>query len=202
MSGTGRRIGLFGGSFDPIHNGHIRPVRAARESLGLDVVHYLPTARPPHKPQGTRAAALLRNTMVELALLPFPELVVSDAELDFGRSVYTIETVERYGAEFPDAELHLLLGVDSFNELPGWRRFDDLIEAVKLVVLARPGERGLDAEVRSSVEKARGYVLVRHRSVDVSSSDIRRRLARGAEVSPDLMPDPVLRYCRKYGLYR
>ncbi len=202
MSGTGPRIGLFGGSFDPIHHGHIRPVLAARESLGLDVVHYLPTARPPHKPQGARAPALLRNTMVELALLPFPELLVSDAELDFGRAVYTIETVERYTAEFPDAELHLLLGVDSFNDLPGWRRFDDLIEAVKLVVLARPGERGLDPEVRSSVDRARGCVLVRHRSVDVSSSDIRRRLAQGADVSAELMPDPVLRYCRKYGLYR
>ena len=202
MSGTGARIGLFGGSFDPIHNGHIRPVLAARESLGLDVVHYLPTARPPHKPRGTWAPALRRNTMVELALLPFPELVVSDAELDLGRSVYTIETVERFATDFPDAELHLLLGVDSFNELPAWRRFDDLIAAVKLVVLARPGERGLDRDVRSCVEKARGYVLVRHRSVDVSSSDIRRRLARGADVSADLMPDPVLRYCRKYGLYR
>ena len=202
MSGTEARIGLFGGSFDPIHNGHIRPVLAARESLGLDVVHYLPTARPPHKPRGTRAPALRRNTMVELALMPFPELIVSDAELDLRRSVYTIETVERYATESPDAELHLLLGVDSFNELPGWRRFDDLIEAVKLVVLARPGERGLDPEVRSSVERARGYVLVRHRSVDVSSSDIRRRLAQGADVNADLMPDPVLRYCRKYGLYR
>ncbi len=202
MSGTAGRVGLFGGSFDPIHNGHIRPVLAARESLGLDVVHYLPTARPPHKPQGAGAPALRRNTMVELALMPFPELVVSDAELDLGRSVYTIETVERYAADLPDVELHLLLGVDSFNELPGWRRFDDLIEAVKLVVLARPGERGLDREVRSFVEKARGYVLVRHRSVDVSSSDLRRRLAQGADVSADLMPDAVLRYCRKYGLYR
>ena len=202
MSGSEERIGLFGGSFDPIHNGHILPVLAARELLGLEVVHYLPTACPPHKPQGTRAPALVRNTMVELALLPYPELVVSDAELDLGRTAYTIDTVERYAAERPDADLHLLLGVDSFNELPGWRRFEDLIRAVRLVVLARPGERGLDAKVRSEVERARGHVLVRHRSVDVSSSDIRLHLARGAEVSADLMPAPVLRYCRKYGLYR
>lgn len=202
MSRQAARIGLFGGSFDPIHNGHIRPVLAARESLGLDVVHYLPTACPPHKPQEAGAPALLRNTMVELALLPFPELLVSDAELDFGRAVYTIETVERYAAEFPDAELHLLLGADSFNDLPGWRRFDDLIKAVKLVVLARPGERCLDPDVRLSVDRAKGFVFVRDRSVDVSSSGIRRRLAQGADVSADLMPEPVLRYCRKYGLYR
>lgn len=196
------RMGLFGGTFDPIHNGHILPVLAARELLKLDVVHYLPTARPPHKPRGTRAGALMRNTMVELALLPHPELVVSDMELDPGRTAYTVDTVERYAAERPDADLHLLLGVDSFNELASWRRFEDLIGAVRLVVLARPGERGLDPAVRAAVDGARGFDLVRHRSIDVSSSAIRRRLARGEEVDAGLMPAGVLRYCRKYGLYR
>ena len=196
------RIGLFGGSFDPIHNGHILPVLAARELLDLDVVHYLPTACPPHKPRGTRAPALVRNTMVELALLPYPELVVSDAELDLGRTAYTVDTVERYAAEDPQADLHLLLGVDSFNDLMSWRRFEDLIAVVRLVVLARPGERGLDPAVRAAAEGARGFDLVRHRSVDVSSSSIRRRLSRGEEVDAGLMPAAVLRYCRKYGLYR
>lgn len=196
------RMGLFGGSFDPIHNGHILPVLAARELLDLDVVHYLPTACPPHKPRGTRAPALARNTMVELALLPYPELVVSDAELDLGRTAYTVDTVERYVVENPEADLHLLLGVDSFNDLMAWRRFEELIGAVRLVVLARPGERGLDPAVRAAVECARGFDLVRHRSVDVSSSSIRRLLARGEEVDAGLMPDAVLRYCRKYGLYR
>ena len=196
------RIGLFGGSFDPIHNGHILPVLAARELLDLDVVHYLPTARPPHKPGGTRVPALMRNTMVELALLPHPELVVSDAELDLGRTAYTVDTVQRYAAERPEAALHLLLGVDSFNELGSWRRFEDLIGAVRLVVLARPGQRGLDPAVSAAVEGARGFDLVRHRSVDVSSSAIRRRLARGEDVDAGLMPGAVLRYCRKYGLYR
>ena len=202
-SGTGGvRIGLFGGSFDPIHHGHIQPVLAAREQLGLDAVHYLPTARPPHKPQGTRAPAVARNTMVELALLPYPELVVSGVELDLGKTSYTIDTVERFAAERPEADLHLLIGVDSFNDLPGWRRFEDLVRSVRLVVLARPGERELDAEVCAISDAARGYELVSHRSVDVSSSDLRRRLAQGADISQDLMPEPVLRYCRKYGLYR
>ena len=140
--------------------------------------------------------------MVELALLPYPELVVSDAELDLGRTAYTVDTVERYAAEDPEADLHLLLGVDSFNDLMSWRRFEDLIAAVRLVVLARPGERGLDPAVRAAAEGARGFDLVRHRSVDVSSSSIRRRLARGEEVDAGLMPAAVLRYCRKYGLYR
>ena len=196
------KIGLFGGSFDPIHNGHILPVLAARELLDLDVVHYLPTACPPHKPRGTKAPALARYAMVELALLPYAELVVSDAELDLGRTAYTVDTVERHAAEHPQAELHLLLGVDSFNDLMSWRRFDDLIGAVRLVVLARPGERGLDPVVRAAAEGARGFDLVRHRSIDVSSSAIRRRLARGEDVDDGLMPAAVLRYCRKYGFYR
>ncbi len=201
-AGPAVKIGLFGGSFDPIHNGHILPVLAARELLGLDVVHYLPTACPPHKPRGTKVSALKRNTMVELALLPWPELVVSDAELDLGRTMYTVDTVERFAAEDAAADLHLLLGVDSFNTLLSWRRCEDLIGAVRLVVLARPGERGLDPAVVAVAEGARGLDLIRHRSVDASSSSIRRRLARGDEVDAELMPAAVLRYCRKYGLYR
>ena len=202
MSGTGARIGLFGGSFDPIHNGHIRPVLAARESLGLDVRSLSADCPPAAQAAGNVGSRAAAEHDVELALMPFSQLIVSDAELDLRRSVYTVETVERYATEFPEAELHLLLGVDSFNELPGWRRFDELIEAVKLVVLARPGSVG---STRACVRPSRGREATFssvNRSVDASSSDIRRRLAQGADVSADLMPDPVLRYCRKYGLYR
>ncbi len=202
MSVSSLRLGLFGGSFDPIHNGHILPVLAALELLELEVVHYLPTACPPHKPQGAKAPALARNTMVELALLPHRQLVVSDAELDLAGTSYTIDTVEVYRERFPHAELHLLLGVDSFNDLPGWRRFGDLVRLVRFVVLARPGERELRPEVCAAVERGQGHVLVRHRSVDVSSSDIRRRLARGETVDAKAIPAPVLEYCVKYGLYR
>ena len=80
--------------------------------------------------------------MVELALLPYPELFVSDAELDLGRTAYTVDTVERYAVENPEADLHLLLGVDSFNDLMAWRRFEDLIGAVRLVVLGTAGRTG------------------------------------------------------------
>src|SRR5947208_4241718 len=101
------KVGLFGGSFDPIHRGHIEPVRKARRALGLDRVIYLPTARPPHKPGGALAPAPARYAMVELALLFEDGLCASAYELTADRPAYTIETLEHFRAELPDAELFL-----------------------------------------------------------------------------------------------
>ena len=200
MSVPGARIGLFGGSFDPIHNGHILPVLAARESLGLDVVHYLPTACPPHKPQGTRRPLSCGTRWSSWRCCPTPS---SSCRMPNSISGDPCTRSRRWSATRPSSRMPVCIcsWASTVSTNCRLRRFGDLIEAVNLVVLARPGERGLDPEVRSSVESARGYVLVRHRAVDVSSSDIRRRLAQGEEVSADLMPGPVLRYCRKYGLY-
>jgi nicotinate-nucleotide adenylyltransferase len=200
---AGQRLGLFGGSFDPIHRGHVEVAEAARAELGLDRVLFLPTSDPPHKrPRG--ASALQRYCMVELALLDHAGLEVSTHELTPGRRAYTVETVEHFRRELPDARLFLLIGADSFLELDQWRRFEDLVAAVELVVLARPGYE--DAAVRPSprLQAALAGRPVHRvdRRVDVSSTELRRRLAAGQRPGPEELPAPVLQFCAKYSLYR
>lgn len=197
------KIGVFGGSFDPIHWGHLRPVRAARKALGLDRVIYLPTAAPPHKTALELAPALSRYCMVELALLHDSELVVDPHELTPDRRAYTIETLEVFQQRFAGAELYLLLGADSLADLHLWHRWRELSNLATLVLLARPGwepsQLG-EAPAISAIPPDR-LITVRHRTVDVSSTEVRRRLAAGDPSVEELVPRAVLDFLRKYSLY-
>jgi nicotinate-nucleotide adenylyltransferase len=200
------KIGLFGGSFDPIHRGHLEPVRQARAALGLERVIYLPTARPPHKGE-RHAPALARFAMVELALLGEEGLYASARELTPGSEVYTIDTVEALAVELPDAELHLLIGSDSLAELDTWRRWRELIERVRLVAMVRPGSEpeaiapGLPPELRSRVE-AGEIRFVAQRPLPWSATALRETLKRGEEPPAGALHPQVLDYIRKYRLYR
>ena len=201
------KVGLFGGSFDPIHRGHIDPVQEARRSLGLDRVIYLPTAKPPHKPGRALAPAHARYTMVELALLGEEGLYASPHELTPGRPAYTIETLEHFRREMPDAgtELFLLIGGDSFADLHLWVRFREIPALARLVVLARPGwdfdTVPLDAEV-AAIARTDRVILLRQTPVDVSSTRLRELLAAGLPLPPGAVPELVVRYLQKYDLYR
>lgn len=201
------RVGLFGGSFDPIHAGHVAPVQDARRSLGLDRVVYLPTARPPHKPGREFAPAWRRFAMVELALLSEEGLFASAREMTPEREVFTIETVEAFAAELPDAELHLVIGSDSLAELDTWRRWRDLIDRVRLAVLVRPGFEpeaiapGLPPELHSRVE--RGEVrFVAQAPLPWSATGLRESFRRGEEPPEGALHPQVIDYIRKYALYR
>lgn len=203
------KVGLFGGSFDPIHCGHVEPVREARRALGLDRVLYLPTAQPPHKPKRQAAPPLARFAMVELALLGEEALYVSPYELTLGRPAFTVESLEHFRRELPGAELHLILGADSFLDLPQWHRWRRLPELAHLVVLARPGwelarttrDGGRSAELADLLAAGR-VTIVERQPVDLSSSAIRALLAAGEEPPPGALPPLVLEYVRKYQLYR
>lgn len=199
------KVGLFGGSFDPIHRGHIDPVQEARRGLGLDRVIYLPTARPPHKPGRVLAPAHARYTMVELALLGEEGLYASPHELTPGRPAYTIETLEHFRREMPGSELFLLIGGDSFADLHLWVRFREIPELARLVVLARPGwdidTVPLDAEVARMARTDR-VILLRQTPVDVSSTRLRELIAAGLPLPPGAVPELVVRYLQKYDLYR
>lgn len=201
------RVGFFGGSFDPIHFGHLRPVRTARETLGLDQIIYLPTARPPHKPDREFAPAYARYTMVELAVLDEEGLVVSPFEMTFDRPAFTIDTLEHYQREMPGAELSLLLGCDAFAALDSWKRWREIVALARLVVLARPGwetthlAQKLPPPIARLAESPRVRFLT-NPPVEISSTELRSLLARGERVPSGVMPDLVVKYIEKYSLYR
>lgn len=199
------RIGLFGGSFDPIHAGHVSAVKEARAVLGLDRVIYLPTARPPHKLDRRMAPAHARLVMVELALLHEDGLEVSPFELrEDGEPAYTVDTLEHYAGLYPEAELFLLLGVDAVVELPTWRRWERILELAVVGALSRPGQVSLSGATAALEEAlAAGRIrLLSNQSWDLSSSEIRRLLRRGEDPPAGALPSLVLDYIRKYGHYR
>ncbi len=202
-----RRLGLFGGSFDPVHHGHVEPVLQALRELDLDRVVYLPTARPPHKPGRQFAPSHARFAMVELALLEHPELLVSAFELTPGKPAFTVDTVRHFRERHPRAELYLLIGGDSFATIDGWHGWRELVDEARLGVLMRPGWRveRVRAELAPAVAELAAtdrVHFVANRAVEISSTELRRRFAEGREVGDDLMPGLVVRYVLKYALYR
>lgn len=201
------RVGLLGGSFDPIHAGHVSGALAARRALELDEVLFLPTAEPPHKRDGCAAPAAARYAMVELSLLEQDSLLVSDFELTLGRPAYTIDTVTHFLAIRPRDTILLLLGADSFLDLANWVRWREILAAVEIGVMARPGWSleasggRVPAELEEGLERGRVRVIA-NPPHPASSTEIRGRLARGEQIPAGWLADPVLRYVRKYRLYR
>jgi len=201
------RVGLFGGSFDPIHLGHVATVRAAQRELGLDRVIYLPTARPPHKPERKFASARSRFAMVEIALLDHEDLQVSPFELTPDRSAYTIDTVRHFQKTQPEVDFVLLIGGDSFAQLDRWKSWNEIVERVRIGVLVRPGwriEQVSDTMNPELLALAQGGAVdfVEDEPMAVSSTDLRRRFAQDLEIPSDALSPAVLKYVRKYSLYR
>lgn len=197
------RVGLFGGSFDPIHRGHIEPVREARATLSLERVVFLPTARPPHKPDHGFAPALARYAMTELALLEENGLEVSALELTPDRPAYTIDSLEQFGRVCGDDQLTLLVGSDSLARLHSWRRWRDIVSRYEIGVLTRAGaDRGelrdrLPREI-TDAEAAGRLRWVANTPIEASSTELRRCLAAGDDPPSGWLPELVLKYLRKY----
>jgi len=201
----GMRIGLFGGTFDPIHRGHVEPVRAARVALQLDRVFFLPTAHPPHKADRRFAPPLARFAMAELALLDEEAMLVSTCELR-DQPVYTVETLEHFTGELPGADLHLIIGSDSLAALTSWRRWHDLPRLARIVVLTRPGwepevvRATLAPELLQAWDVGR-IVAVEHAPQPFSATAVRAALAAGDDPPAGALHPRVLDYARKYRLY-
>jgi nicotinate-nucleotide adenylyltransferase len=180
------RIGVFGGQFDPPHNGHLAVVRAARKQLGLDRVLVVPSARPPHRPAPATPAET-RYRLAQAAFAGEPGVVVSRIEIDRDGPGYTAETLEALSG--PDRELYLILGADQLAALASWNRPERVRELARLAVAARPGAPPADAAARLVMEP-----------VDVSSSALRRLIGEGADVSA-MVPAAVADAIARQGLY-
>lgn len=185
------RIALYGGTFDPIHHGHLILAREALETLGLDRVVFIPAGLSPHKLDTLSAPTEVRREMVARAIEGEPQFVLDDWELKQEGPSFTVDTVERYKAEFPEASLYYLIGADNVAKLHTWRRIEDLRRLTEFVVLGRYVE---------GVGEMTGFRVLSRR-VDISATDIRRRVARGASIRY-LVPETVRSLIAKHQLYQ
>jgi nicotinate-nucleotide adenylyltransferase len=188
------RLGLFGGSFDPVHLGHLLVAQTALEELGLARLFFIPAAQSPFKPASAAAPGHLRLAMLRLALAGEPACEVDDQELERGGVSYTIETVRSYAARFPQAELFYLIGADHVAKLPQWREAAELAERVRFVVIPRPGEIPPPAPEQFRVSVLQGHPLA------LSSSQIRARVRAGASLR-NLVPAAAAEFLRNNRLY-
>ncbi len=190
-----KRIGLFGGSFDPVHLGHLLVAQAAREETALDRLFFIPAAQSPFKPASEPAPAAMRLRLLRLALAGQPWCEIDDQEIRRGGVSFTIDTVRDYKRRFPDVELNCLIGADHVPSLPKWREAEELARLVRFVVIPRPGESPAELPSPYRLHVLSGWPL------KVSSSQIRARLAAGLRVD-HLVPPAVVEVIRQEGIYR
>ena len=215
-------IAIYGGTFDPFHNGHLRMAIEAQEMLGLETIFFVPSARPPHKPQQPLTPAEHRLAMVQAAVAGIARFEVLDLELRREGPSYSLQTVLEIQETHPRAKILFLIGADAFSEITSWHRYQELLETCDFCLLPRLGalpEASFPPGVRLEPEEnrcyslesiaARSYRLPGGRKVlcpslpvlDVSSRSIREKIRRGKSVRGLIAPE-VERYITEHTLYR
>ncbi len=202
------KLGVLGGTFDPIHNGHIAAAAAAETALSLEQVMLIPSHIPPHRQDPVGAASEQRFEMVRLAAAGHPGWTASRIEIDRQGPSYTFDTLTelREGPALRQSEIFFIIGADAFAEISTWSRYPAVLELAQFVVVSRPGIT-LDS-LRERVPSAFNdrpstrtrVILVEAATPDVSSTDIRRRIRAGESLS-GLVPDSIASYIQKSRLY-
>jgi len=182
-------MGIFGGTFDPIHYGHLRTAFELREAVRLAEVCFLPTGNPPHRDQ-TQASAEQRLALVRAAVADEAGFTVDDRETRRSGLSYSVDTLAELRAEYPQRSICLLLGMDAFLGLPNWHRWREILGLARIAVFARPGWPVPDGRAQ----------FVPMEPIDISASDIRARVARGESIA-GLVPEAVQRYIERQRLY-
>ena len=213
MNDRTRAVGIFGGTFDPVHYGHLRAAVEAMERLQLEDFRLLPAGAPAHRPH-IFASAEHRLAMLELALRDYPDLVVDDREIRRSGLSFMVDTLSEIRAEKGDAPLILMIGQDAVNSLDQWHEWRSLFELAHLVIMRRPDSKHhysgelfeqvqprLVADPEILNDSPAGFILpLELTQLAISSTDIRRRMRTG--LSPRfLLPQPVIAYIRQQGLY-
>ncbi len=218
--GASRTIALFGGTFDPIHSGHIAVAQAAQRRFHLDALHFIPSSRPPHKSKQLLAAFPHRYAMVALACADHPAYIPSLAEAPVDGAAphvfYSIDTVRRFRKEHPDDHLYFILGADQFLEIPTWHNYEQLLDSCDFIIAHRPGFR-LDAlrlvippeklartplhdSQTIALRKTKVHLLSTVTS-HVSSTEVRQRREKHQSIR-GLVPARVEEYILGQALYR
>jgi len=188
------KLGLFGGSFDPVHLGHLLVAQAAIEELGLDRLYFIPAAQSPFKPGSQPAPAPVRLPLLRLALAGKTNCEIDRQETQRGGVSYTIETLRDYAKRFPKAELFYLIGADNAAKLNEWREAAKLAKLAEFVALPRPGGAKATFPPPFRGRTLKGFPLA------VSSSEIRARVKAGLPIEP-LVPSAVAEAIRAERLY-
>lgn len=205
------RIGIYGGTFDPIHNGHLEVACAVVKNFQLDSLLIVPAARPPHKTHGSISDSYHRYAMAALATLELDRIIVSTIELESPDLPYTFQTLERLRACYgPRSQFFFVLGADSFEEFHAWRHPERVLELANLVIAARPGHavkrldgiidlRGRAGPIEAG--PAGSIFLTEYVICPISATEIREKVRRRLSID-GLVPPAVANYIRKYGLYQ
>jgi nicotinate-nucleotide adenylyltransferase len=199
------RIGIFGGTFDPVHLGHLLLAEGCREQVPLDAVWFLPAAVPPHKQQCELTPAKQRIEMLELAVGGYPAFSICRYEADRGGVNYTAETLAELRKQAPAAEFFFLLGADMLHDLPRWRQPERICELAMPVAVHRAGEPPPDFDNLQGIITAERIDAMRRHAVEMpaiglSGSDIRHRVAAGQSIRYRT-PRAVEKYIETHGLY-
>lgn len=195
------RIGIFGGSFDPVHIGHLRMAEAAREAIGLDCVVFVPAQVSPFKTHRRVTPGELRLEMLRLATGDNPAFSVSDTELQRPGPSFTVDTLRELASDAPEAALFFLTGMDTVRDLPRWRDPEIVLSLARFVVMTRPGVYQADVlEALPDAWESR-ILFVEMPGLDISSSYLRAELAAGRSARY-LLTDATLAFIAQHGLYR
>jgi nicotinate-nucleotide adenylyltransferase len=191
-----RKIGVMGGTFDPIHHGHLVAASEVADGFGLDEVIFVPTGQPWQKAEGQVSKAEDRYLMTVIATASNPRFTVSRMEIDRGGPTYTADTLTELSAEYPGARLYFITGADALAQILSWRKLDQLFELAHFIGVTRPGYTLGDDHLPEGA-----VTLVEVPAMAISSTDCRRRVAGGHPIWY-LVPDGVVQYISKRGLYR
>jgi nicotinate-nucleotide adenylyltransferase len=196
------RLGIYGGSFDPVHHGHLALARACQRQAGLDEVWFMPTAVQPLKRHGPQASDAQRVEMLELATREVPSWRVSTLEIERGGKSYTVDTLRQLNEDLPEAVLFFLMGADAVREVPQWREPEEIFRLAAPLVVRRAGEVEPDMQALQAFAAANKQPrLLEMPGHAISSSDIRRRIAAGEPIV-DLVPSAVAALIAAHRLYR
>lgn len=212
---SGTRIGILGGTFDPVHFGHIDTALAAQRALDLDRVLVMPTGTPPHRQQRPTASRFHRFAMAALAANGVDRLQVSDLEIGQTEPTYTFDTLAHFdGGGTRASQIFFITGADAFAEIETWSRYPEVLDMANFVVISRPGHPASALPARlpalaarmttdrrmDSARDSTTIFLVDTETADVSSTDIRRRIDAGESIA-GLVPAAVATYIEQHGLY-
>jgi nicotinate-nucleotide adenylyltransferase len=217
INGVLMRIGLLGGTFNPIHFGHLHIAEEVQKSCQLEQVWFIPTCQPPHKSSASQASFAHRLAMVKTALKDFPDFKANDIEGRRGGTSYSVETLQQLHLEYPHDEFFFIMGLDSFQELSLWKNYPQLFAFAHIVVTARPGFSGslqeflpvaiadrfcYDSDSKKlQCDTGFSLIAVTHTCRDISSTEVRQQLALRQDVG-EKIPAAVIKYIQLHQLYQ